>query len=107
MDGNYSGTLDLRLAAADTFIHLDFSTIVCAWRVGSSNIDGLGQKRGHELRDGCPERLDWPFLRFVLNYRQDYRTRNMERMAAFDGAVHRFSSPGTLDNFLSALAGGS
>lgn len=107
MDGNYSGTLDLRLAAADTLIHLDFSTFICAWRLGRRTLMGLGQRRGHELRAGCPERLDWPFFRFVLNYRRDYRARDMERMAAFDVAVHRFTSPGTLDDFLSVLARGS
>src|SRR2546423_9077146 len=33
MDGNYGGTLDLRLAACDTVLFLDFPPIVCLWRV--------------------------------------------------------------------------
>ena len=31
MDGNYGGTLDLRLAACDTVLFLDFPPIVCLW----------------------------------------------------------------------------
>src|ERR1051326_8693301 len=33
MDGNYGGTLDLRLAACDTVLFLDFPPIVCLCRV--------------------------------------------------------------------------
>ncbi|HVF90708.1 MAG TPA: AAA family ATPase, partial [Blastocatellia bacterium] len=33
MDGNYSGTLDVRLQACDTVIFLDISRLICLWRV--------------------------------------------------------------------------
>ncbi|MEJ2409918.1 MAG: topology modulation protein [Novosphingobium sp.] len=104
MDGNYSNTLYLRLAAADTLIHLDFSTAVCAWRVGRRMLMGLGQNRGQEFGKGCPERLNWPFFRFVLNYRRKYRARDLERMASFGGTMHRFTSPAALEVYLSGLA---
>lgn len=100
MDGNYSGTLDLRLAMADTLIHLDFSTFVCASRVMRRTLTRLGRQRGQELDERCPERLDWPFFRFVLEYRSRYRERDMARMAGFDGDTFRFASPASLERFL-------
>ncbi|UUX49450.1 hypothetical protein NUH88_18865 [Nisaea acidiphila] len=100
MDGNYGGTLDLRLAAADTLIHLDFSTFVCASRVLRRAFSGLGNVRPGEFVDGCPERLDWPFFRFVLTYRQRSRARDLERMQGFRGSVHRFETPNQLELFL-------
>ena len=44
MDGNYGGTMDLRLEAADTIIFLDMPRLLCVWRV-------LKQK-GHDLSKG-------------------------------------------------------
>src|SRR3982751_1716212 len=33
MDGNYGGTLDIRLEAADTVVFLDISRLICLWRI--------------------------------------------------------------------------
>src|SRR6266436_5243884 len=33
IDGNYSGTLDIRIAACDTIIFLDIGRATCAWRI--------------------------------------------------------------------------
>src|SRR5215212_5460573 len=33
MDGNYGGTLELRLARADTVIDLQFPAWLCVWRI--------------------------------------------------------------------------
>ena len=46
MDGNYSGTLEQRLASADTLIHLDYTTSLCLWRVIRRTVSGLGRNRG-------------------------------------------------------------
>lgn len=104
MDGNYGGTLDARLAAADTLIHLDFSTFVCLARVARRTLRGIGRRRGGQLPDGCPERIDWPFFLFVLRYRRQHRALDLKRMEHFEGPVYRFTSPAELEGFLSALA---
>lgn len=103
MDGNYSGTLDLRLAAADSLIHLDFQTHVCAWRAFKRALSGLGKVRSDEFIDGCPDRLDWGFFGFVLKYRSRHRARDLERMANFSGTTHVFETPHQLDAFLGHL----
>ncbi|MEE4011946.1 adenylate kinase [Roseibium sp. FZY0029] len=102
MDGNYGSTLDLRLKAADTLIYLDFSTPVCATRVLKRSLLGRGGTRGGELPDGCLERFDWPFFKFVLNYRQSRRERDLESVAEFSGERYVFTHPRQLKRFLRA-----
>lgn len=100
MDGNYGSTLELRLKAADTLIYLDFSTLLCAARLLRRTIAGLGGTRGGELPDGCLERFDWAFFRFVLNYRQTRRERDFASINAFSGTRHVFTRPRQLNRFI-------
>jgi adenylate kinase family enzyme len=102
MDGNYSGTLDVRLPVADTLVHLDFSTFVCASRVVRRMLANPACAR-NDLADGCAERFDWPFLRFVLNYRQKHRERDLKKLSMFTGTRRRFTSPRQLAEFFAKL----
>ncbi|WMY72471.1 hypothetical protein RHD99_13340 [Buttiauxella selenatireducens] len=71
MDGNYSGTLAIRLVPADTVIHLDYPAWLCVWRVRRRTMMGLSGNGGNELTPGCEERFDLAFLSFVFNYRKN------------------------------------
>ncbi|MFC3927270.1 DNA topology modulation protein [Streptococcus caprae] len=72
IDGNYSFAFyDRRMAEADQIIFLNFSRWRSLWRVSKR----YWQNRGHSRDDmaaGCPEKLDWEFIRWVL---YDGRTR--------------------------------
>ncbi|MCA3565172.1 MAG: adenylate kinase [Methylocystis sp.] len=103
IDGNYSGTLQQRLSSADTLIHLDYPTALCVWRVVRRTIAGWGRNRGDQLAPGCPDRFDWPFLKFVINYRKEQRERDLVRMERFVGRALRFTSPKDLSAFVNAL----
>lgn len=103
MDGNYANTLDLRLAAADTLIYLDYSTLLCTMRMARRTVVGHGTSRGGELPDGCLERFDWPFFRFVLTYRDVYRDRDLAHMQSFSGKSHVFKRPRQLARFFAEL----
>lgn len=103
MDGNYSGTLALRLARADTLIHLDYPTATCLWRVLRRTARGFGTNRDGELAEGCPERWDWPFLKYILTYRRRCRPRDLARMRGFEGRALRFDSPARTDAFVAGL----
>lgn len=72
MDGNYSGTLDLRLGACDTVIFLDSSRIVCLWRVIKRAMKYRNKSRP-DMAPGCPERLRFGFFLWIWNYQK--RTR--------------------------------
>jgi adenylate kinase family enzyme len=61
MDGNFGGTLDQRLAAADTAILLDLPPLLCAWRTLHRRWRYRGRHRP-DMTPGCTEKLDLDFL---------------------------------------------
>src|SRR5687768_9336890 len=67
MDGNYSGTLAVRLAACDTVIFLDLPRTLCVWRV-SKRVLMCRRERRPDLGEGCPERFSLEFIRWVWGY---------------------------------------
>lgn len=67
LEGNYSGTMDQRVAAADTIIFLDFNRWVCLWGVITRRLKYWNRSRP-DTGQGCPERLDWAFLKWVYQY---------------------------------------
>ena len=79
LDGNYGGTMDVRFAAADTIIFLDFSTLTCLLGVFRRFLRFRGRSRP-DMAEGCPERLDWPYLRWILAYRRDRRPKILQRL---------------------------
>jgi len=64
MDGNYGGTLNIRLAACDAVVFLDISRFVCLWRVVKRQLQHGGQSRA-QLQARWPERLTWEFLKWI------------------------------------------
>ncbi len=68
-DGNYTreSTVAGRIDRADTLILLERPRLVCLWRVVRRILKNYGRVRADQAA-GCPERLDWNFLRFVWNY---------------------------------------
>src|SRR5690242_2688376 len=64
VEGNYAGTLGLRLPRADTVIWLDYPRHVCLYRVLKRILLWRGRVRP-DMAPGCPEKLDGAFLRYV------------------------------------------
>lgn len=85
MDGNYGGTLSLRLAACDTVVFLDRSRLLCLWRVFRRWLRFAGRSRP-EMPEGCPERLTLEFLLWIWQYPVRRRPGILRRLAAVDGA---------------------
>jgi adenylate kinase family enzyme len=67
MDGSYASTLDLRVPAADTIVFLDMPRWRCLWQAVTRLIRYSGETRP-DLAPGCPEKFDWPFLRWIWLY---------------------------------------
>jgi adenylate kinase family enzyme len=67
MDGNYSGTLDIRIGMCDTVIFLDMTRGLCLWRILKRALMYRNQSRP-DMAEGCPERLSLEFLIWVWNY---------------------------------------
>jgi len=80
IDGNYSGTLDLRLPPADTVVFLDFPR--------RTSLAGVMRRlicsRGRPIQaPGCPERVDLAFLRWVWNYPKQGRQRVIQALERY------------------------
>lgn len=72
IDGNFDSSLDIRLPRADTVIFLDFSTGVCLRRICKRILTSYGRVR-EDMAEGCPERVDIPFIKWVWRFRRDIR----------------------------------
>jgi adenylate kinase family enzyme len=74
MDGNFGGTLDLRLKSCDTIIFLDMPRLLCLWRVTKRRLLYRNRSRP-DMAEGCNEKLDLEFIRWVWNYSRRSRPR--------------------------------
>lgn len=88
IDGNYGRTLPLRLTHCDTVIFLDFSSLACVMGVLKRVLTTRGKVRP-DMGDGCPERLDWSFLRYVWRFRRTQRNKIAEKISLADPSVAR------------------
>ena len=101
MDGNYGGTLDLRLEACDTVVFLDLSRWVCLWRVLTRRLRHRGEVRA-EMAPGCPERFTWEFLEWIWTYPARRRPAILQRLEALRGrkAIYVLHSTRAVAEFL-------
>jgi adenylate kinase family enzyme len=77
-DGNYRGSMALRLARADTVLFLDYSTPLCLKRAVQRRLTYLNRSRP-DVTEGCHETLDLEFLRF-LQYVALFRRRDRPKI---------------------------
>ncbi len=75
IDGDYSRTMEMRLERCDTIIYLDFNRWECLWGMLQRVLGSYGKVRP-DMAKGCPERLDWPFIKYIWNYNDNNRVRN-------------------------------
>ena len=75
MDGNFNRTMPLRIQRCDTVIYLDFSRFACLRGVLKRILTTYGKVRP-DMGEGCPERIDLEFLKWVWNYNKNKRERN-------------------------------
>ena len=81
MDGNYGGSMDLRLARADTVVFLDLPRLTMVARILGRWLRFRGRTRP-DMAPGCPEQMSWEFVRWVWEYPRTRRLGILERLAA-------------------------
>lgn len=72
MDGNYNRTIPQRLACCDAVIYLDFSRLACIAGVAKRILTTYGKVRP-DMGEGCPERFDLDFLKWVWDFNKNRR----------------------------------
>jgi adenylate kinase family enzyme len=102
IEGQYTGSLALRLTRADAVLHLDMPRLTCLRRVLERSLIPAPRP---DLPPGCPERVDPVFLKFVwTNHERGVpRVREMLDEASKRLPVGRLRDPAQVERFLEAL----
>jgi adenylate kinase family enzyme len=79
MDGNFNRTIPQRLERCDTVIYLDFHRVTCLLGVLKRILTSYGKTRP-DMAEGCPERLDLDFLKWVWNFNRDGKRERYYRL---------------------------
>ena len=104
IDGNYNRTLPQRLERCDSVIYLDFSRLACLLGVAKRILTTRGTVRP-DMGEGCPERFDLDFLKWVWNFNKNKRQRYYEMLNALENKqVYILKSRREVKAFLSKVA---
>jgi len=103
MDGNYGGTMDIRLQKADTIIFLDIPRSTCIYRVIKRRLQYHNKTRP-DMGEGCEERLNLEFLKWIWKYPIEKKPGILARLEKEkDKKVIILASPHEVERFLSHL----
>ena len=95
IDGNYGSTMELRMAACDTVVFLDYSLDVC--------LDGIKDRRGKPRSDmpWIETEEDAEFIEFIKNYNEQQKPKVLELLEKYsDKNIVIFKSREQADAFL-------
>ena len=95
IDGNYGSTMELRMAACDTVIFLDYPLDVC--------LDGIKDRRGKPRSDmpWIETEEDAEFIEFIENYNEQQKPKVLELLKKYsDKNIVIFKSREQADAFL-------
>ena len=95
IDGNYGSTMELRMAACDTVIFLDYPLDVC--------LGGIKERRGKPRSDmpWIETEEDAEFIEFIKNYNEQQKPKVLELLEKYsDKNIVIFKSREEADTFL-------
>ena len=84
IDGNYSRTMDARLAKCDTIVYLDYSRWACLWGMFQRVILNRGKARP-DMAPGCAEWFDPEMAGWIWNFNRLNRKHYHEMLNALEG----------------------
>lgn len=79
IDGNYGGTMEIRLNAADTIIFLDIHRTICVYRAFKRIVQYRNRTRP-DMGEGCEERFDLEFFKWIWEYPTTKRPAILKRL---------------------------
>ncbi len=106
IDGDHPPSQPLRFSMADTIVFLDMPQSTCLCRTLKRTLRERGRSR-LGVAEGCPERLNWTLLKWILLYRRANRPSLLEniRQHSTGRQIVVLHSPREVDEFVDALAG--
>jgi adenylate kinase family enzyme len=107
MDGNYisRGAGELRRQVSDTVIWFDLPRSACMLGIIERIVRSYGRVRP-EMAEGCPEKIDLEFFRYVWTYRQEQRPKLLKYFEGLrpDQSLICFTDRRQASQFLKDLA---
>jgi adenylate kinase family enzyme len=104
IDGNFGGTMEIRLASADTAVFLDFPRMICTYRAIKRAVTYRNRTRP-DMGSGCNEKFDLEFLRWIWQFPDKTVPTIEARLAKLRPNVKliRLHSPKEVESFLSEV----
>ncbi|MGE6401486.1 DNA topology modulation protein [Bacillus cereus] len=101
IDGNYGGTMDIRINAADTIIFLDIHRTICVYRAFKRIVQYRNKTRP-DMGAGCEERFDLQFFKWIWEYPKTKRPAILKRIDQLnkDKRVIILKTPNEVQRFL-------
>jgi adenylate kinase family enzyme len=105
IDGNYAGTLDMRLPRADLVVFLDLPRRVAMTRVIRRWLGSRGRSRS-DMAAGCPEHFDAEFLWWVWRFPRTSRPEVIALLRRYRApqTTVRLAGQRQIDRWLEALS---
>lgn len=79
IDGNYSGTMEIRLEQADTVIFLNLARQICLYRAIKRMLKYRDGTRP-DMREGNKERIDLSFYKWIWDFPKKNRPDLLDRL---------------------------
>lgn len=100
LDGNFGGTMEMRLEACDTVILLDMPRIICVYQA-LKRIATYRKGQRPDMGEGCDERFDIKFLSWIWNYPSQTKPKIEKLLEQYGSAknVIRLRSKRDIEDF--------
>jgi adenylate kinase family enzyme len=99
IDGNFDSSIELRAQYADLIIFLDFSNVLCLFRACKRAWSYRGKTRP-DMGEGCPEKIDWEFARWIWRYPKDARPDMLAALSKVNADVITLKSTKEVNQWL-------
>lgn len=100
IDGNYSGTLEMRLEKCEAVVFLDFPRALCTYRV-LKRVAFYRQGARPDMAESCDEKFDWDFVKWTWAYPTRSKPNVEKLLKRFEGEkkIIRLKSDREVEDF--------